>query len=41
MKTSFVLVIGILYLVNKLGTRLLDIWEYKIHHTKREDRWQW
>lgn len=41
MRTSFVLVIGILYLVNKLGNRLIDIWEYKIQHTKREDRWQW
>lgn len=41
MKTGFVLAVGSLYLIYKFGNRLLDIWEYKIHHTKREDRWQW
>ena len=41
MKTSFILSIGILYLLYKISNRLIDIYEYKIQHTKREDRWQW
>ena len=41
MTTGFVIAIGLFWLINKVGNRWLDIYEYKIQHTKREDRWNW
>ena len=41
MSTWFILILCITFLIYKLGNRILDIYEYKFKHTKREDRWQW
>lgn len=40
MQTGFVIAIGYFVLIYKLGNRWLDIYEYKIQHTKREDRYK-
>lgn len=37
---SVVICFGI-YLAYLLLNRLLGIYEYKVQHTKREERWKW